>query len=122
MSFAAPIFSIQITTDDASETGELIRLLALEPTENPWEFTVIGISEGMDSATSNPANQLSIDLGTKSFSYALFQVTTESEGFDNLTFVPAPEPSAMWLLLFALLLGGPALHLIRRPAKESSLQ
>ena len=97
MSFAVPIFSIQVTTDDPVESGDLVRLLALEPTENPWEFTVIGIAEGFDDATTSPANLLAIDLGNKSFSFALFQVTTESEGFDDLIFETVPEASGTWL-------------------------
>ncbi|HPA17000.1 MAG TPA: hypothetical protein PLU30_04585 [Verrucomicrobiae bacterium] len=91
-SFAGPVSSIQVATDDSSETGQIVRLLALDPTENPWEFEVVGLAEGLDNATTSPANLLTINLGTNAFSFALFQVTTEYEGIDNLTYVPTPEP------------------------------
>ena len=49
-----------------------------------------------------PDNLLSVDLGGTPFSYALFQTTTESEGFDDLTFTPIPEPSALAMAMAAL--------------------
>lgn len=104
MSFSVPISSIQLTMDGSVEAADLIRLLILEPTANPWEFQVIGIDEGWDNATTSPANLLAVDMGGRSFSYALFQVTTEAEGFDNLIFNTVPEPGIIPGLLMASLL------------------
>lgn len=114
LSFSTPIFSIEVATDIPVESGEIVRLLALEPTANPWEFEVVGLAQGLDNATSSPANLLTVNMGTQAFSYALFQVTTEYECIDSLTFLPVPEPDAIGACLLALLLGGTSVRAIRR--------
>lgn len=106
MSFSTPVASVQLTTDDTPvENPNVVRLLALAPAGN--QFEVLAIAEGLDHATSSPANLLSVSLGGTPFSFALFQVTTEGEGFDDLIFdtadsgapgVHVPEPASLVLL------------------------
>jgi hypothetical protein len=110
MTFTEPVTNVSITTDEYSpESGETVRLISLEPTGNPNEFTVIQFDEGLDNATTSPDNLLSLSSATP-FSYVIFQTLNiggqvEREGFDNLTFTKAvPEPSS--LVLLALTLGG----------------
>ncbi len=104
MSFATPITSLQLTTDDnPSEAPDFVRLLALEATGNLWEFRVLALAEGTDNATTPPGNLLSVDLQGTPFSFALFQTTTEPEGFDDLVFNTVPEPSALVLAALGIL-------------------
>jgi hypothetical protein len=115
MSFSTPVTSVQLTSDDHPfESPDIIRLLALAPTANPNQFVVLALAEGLDNATMPPDNLLSVSFGGLPFSSALFQVTTEAEGFDDLTFVTVgstavPEPSSLLLCLVgvggALLIG-----------------
>jgi len=104
MAFTTPIDSIQVATDDAIEAGDIVRLLALKLLPS-GDYEVLGVASGLDNATTSPANLLSVSLGGTPFSYALFQTTTEQEGFDNLTFTPVasiPEPATLALLGIAL--------------------
>jgi hypothetical protein len=104
IAFATPVTSIQLTTDDASPDGggaDIVRLLALVSTGNPNEYQVLALAQGLDNATTSPANLLSVDLGGTPFSYAIFQATSEAEGFDDLTFNTVPEPFALTLGLIA---------------------
>lgn len=106
MSFSIPVTSVQVTTDDASPDGggaQIVRLLALAATANPNEFSVLAAAQGLDDATTSPANQLSVALATP-FSFALFQVTTEAEGFDNLVFNAVPEPASFGFVALGLVL------------------
>jgi hypothetical protein len=101
MSFATPVTSLQLTTDDANPDAggaDVVRLLALESTGNPSEYRVLASVSGLDDAISSPGNLLSVNLSGTPFSFALFQATTEPEGFDNLTFNVVPEPSSFLLL------------------------
>jgi len=99
MSFTTPVISVTVTSDDfIGEPQDLIRLLALEPTSNPYQFIVLALDEGFDNAISSPDNLLTVDAGGTPFEYALFQTTTEQEGFDDLTFTPIPEPATLLLL------------------------
>lgn len=108
MAFSTPVTSVQLTTDDNPfEAPDIVRLLALAPTANPNQFVVLAIAEGLDNATMPPDNMLSVSLGGVPFSFALFQVTTEAEGFDDLTFVTVtgtavPEPSSLLLCLLGV--------------------
>lgn len=118
MTFSTPITSLQLTTDAASPDGggaDVVRLLALSPTGNPLEFLVLELAEGLDDATSAPANILSVTNGGTPFSHAIFQATTEAEGFDNLTFTAVPEPSTLTILAIGLLatLSFRRVHLLR---------
>jgi hypothetical protein len=93
LSFSTPVTSVQLTTDDAFPEihgGNLVRLLALASTSAPFQYQVLALAEALDNATCAPGNLLSVSLGGEPFSFALFQVTTEAEGFDDLAFVTAP--------------------------------
>lgn len=61
--------------------------------------------ESPESVSAPPANLLSVSLPTP-FSYALFEITTEQEGFDDLTFNPVgedvPEPGSLGSLLLGM--------------------
>jgi hypothetical protein len=97
MAFASPITSLSLHSDDTGESAQVIRLLALEATGNANEYRVVAFDEALDDATSEPGNLLSVNVAG-GFSFALFQVTTEQEGFDDVTFPTAPEPGT-WLLV-----------------------
>jgi hypothetical protein len=45
--------------------------------------------------------QATVNLSGTLFSFALFQATTEPEGFDNLTFEVVPEPNPFLLGIIA---------------------
>jgi hypothetical protein len=103
INFTTPVTSASVTSDDSpGEAADIIRLLALAPTGSPNQFTVLALDSKSDNAVSAPANLLSVTLGGPSFSFALFQTTTEQEGFDDLTFTPIPEPATVLLLLSGL--------------------
>lgn len=110
MSFSSAITAISVNSDSApAEIADVIRLIAVAPTGNPNEFQVIAVAEASDNATTSPGNLLSL-TGLPPFSFAIFQTTTEQEGFDNLNFTTVPEPVSYALL--ALGLG--ALGMMRR--------
>jgi hypothetical protein len=115
MSFSAPITSLSLHSDDSPGDGnDVIRLLALEATGNPNEYRVLDFFSASDGAVSEPGNLLAVSVPT-GFSFGLFQVTTEQEGFDDVTFSFVPEP-ATWLLLVATAL---SFALLRRPRQVS---
>jgi hypothetical protein len=93
--FSTPITSLSLQTDDALEAADTVRLFALEST-GPGAFEVLNAASGLDNATTSPANFLQVTY--PGFSYAIFQTTTEQEGFDNVTFTPVPEPATIGLL------------------------
>jgi hypothetical protein len=106
--FTAPVTSVMVTTDDfGGEDPDIVRLLALSETGNPFEYMILDIGEGLDDAITSRANLLSVDNGGAGFSFALFQTTTEQEGFDDLTFsfapsvVPEPGGVALFIGLMA---------------------
>ncbi|MET0790587.1 MAG: PEP-CTERM sorting domain-containing protein [Polyangiaceae bacterium] len=102
MSFSTPITAISVNSDSApAEIADVIRLIAVAPTGNPNEFQVIAVAEASDNATTSPGNLLSL-TGLPPFSFAIFQTTTEQEGFDNLNFTTVPEPVSYALLALAL--------------------
>jgi hypothetical protein len=100
MAFAAPVSSVSLITDDFAETPDTVRLIALSDLGG-GTFEVLAFDATLDDAVSGPANVLSVSL-PGGFSYALFEVTTEGEGFDDLTFVPEPGSA---LLLATVVLG-----------------
>ncbi|MBL8820492.1 MAG: PEP-CTERM sorting domain-containing protein [Planctomyces sp.] len=110
MIFTTPVTSVSLISDNYfPESADIIRLGALKSTGIENQFTVLGYDEKFDNATSSPANRLTISLNGQSFSYALFQVTTESEGFDDLTFTQAvPEPASILIFGISLFCGGVA--------------
>jgi hypothetical protein len=110
MSFSSPITAISVNSDSApAEIADVIRLIAVAPTGNPNEFQVIAVAEAFDNATTSPGNLLSL-TGLPPFSFAIFQTTTEQEGFDNLNFTRVSEPGTYALLALGLV----ALAMMRR--------
>ena len=94
MTFADPVNEVALFSDDCpSETPDLIRLLALNPTDKVNEFKVVAIHNGLDDASDflHIGNYMFVESNTK-FSAALFQTITEAEGFDNLTFEVHSNP------------------------------
>jgi len=110
LTFTSPVTSVSITTDTFSPDPEadILRLLALEPTGNPGEFRVVGLDQVAEVSPGGVV--LTVAPGVP-FSFALIQITTEPEGFDNLTFTrladraAIPEPATFLLCLSALGLG-----------------
>lgn len=96
MVFEAPLASIAVTSDDLVETASAIRLIALAPTATADRYRVIDFVDAQDDAVSAPANLLALSP-SESFTLALFEVRTQQEAFDNLTFTlaaagPVDEP------------------------------
>jgi hypothetical protein len=111
LTFTTPVISVNVTSDRFSpESPDVIRLLAMHTTATPGQFNVLAFDQKFDDAVAPPANLLSVSLGGTSFSYALIEVISENEGFDNLTFTSVPEPSTIALVA----LGGLALLACRR--------
>jgi PEP-CTERM motif len=99
-SFSTPITSLSLQTDNTpGENPDVVRLLALQLI-GPNLFQVIAVASGSDAATGFPANFLQVT--GSGFSYAIFQTTTEQEGFDNLVFTSIPEPATLSLLFTGL--------------------
>jgi hypothetical protein len=92
MSFAAPVSSVEVVTDGAGETADVVRLIGLAPA-GPGIFVVVKVATKLDNATSPPGNVLSLALQGTPVRFVLFQTTTEAEGFDNLSFDYAPDCS-----------------------------
>jgi len=102
MSFTGSITSLSLHSDDAPADGnDVIRLLALEATGNPDEYRVLAFVAASDGAVSEPDNLLTVNV-PGGFSFAIFQVTTEQEGFDDVTFA-TPEPATLLLLAVSVL-------------------
>jgi RHS repeat-associated protein len=94
ISFEKPISSISLTSDDFQfDAKDIIRLIALSPTENPNKFTIVAFDEASDDAVTAPDNLLAINLGGSTFSHVIFQTTTEQEAFDDLTFTTTAVPN-----------------------------
>jgi hypothetical protein len=89
ISFTAPVTSVSVVSDHfVPEERDLIRLIVLGATETPNQFTVLRFVEAYDDAVGPPDDTLAVNLDGAPFSYAVFQTTTELEGFDDLTFTP----------------------------------
>lgn len=82
------VTSIQLFLDNAISKPriDIVRLFALEATGNPNEFRILAVDEDTDVGIGKT---LEVTLNGLAFDYALFQVNTELEGFDDLTFTPA---------------------------------
>jgi hypothetical protein len=95
-SFSTPIYSLSLQTDNTpGEGADIVRLLALQLI-GPNQYQVVAVASGLDDATTFPANFLQV--AGAPFSYAIFQTTTEQEGFDNVVFTAVPEPATLSLL------------------------
>jgi hypothetical protein len=90
MTFSAPVDSVSVVTDDAVETPDTVRLLALRP-NGSGGFVITAIKSGADNAVSAPSNVLTLDLTGKATQFVLFQVTTEAEGIDNVRWSNPPD-------------------------------
>ena len=102
MQFSTPISKISVVSDQTPEGAQTIRLIALADLGG-GNFEILGFAEGLDNTIGLPASLLEVDLGATSFSFALFEITTEQEGFDDLRFTTqVPEPSTLALLGLAL--------------------
>lgn len=88
MRFASPLATLALTSDDAVETGNTIRLIALAETTTAGRYRVIDFVEALDDAIAAPANRLAL-APSETFSLALFEIRTQQEGFDDLTFTLA---------------------------------
>lgn len=91
MRFTAPVASLALTSDDAVETANTIRLIALAETTTAGRYRVVDMVEAQDDAVEAPANRLAL-APAEAFSFALFEVTRQQEGFDDLTFAFAGGP------------------------------
>ncbi|MBM3524636.1 MAG: PEP-CTERM sorting domain-containing protein, partial [Alphaproteobacteria bacterium] len=85
MRFDRPITSLALTSDDAVETANTIRLIALTPTTEVDRYTILALAEALDDAVSAPANLLAV-APSDAFSIALFEIRNQQEAFDDLTF------------------------------------
>jgi len=107
---SAPISTLSLSTDEQNEIGaDTVRLLVLQSTGNPNEFTVVGVDEALDNDPNGTI--LTVDLGNTTFTHAIFQSTSNDfEGFDDLSFAnnasPIPEPSSIAMIGAGLLLIG----------------
>jgi len=98
--FSTPINSLSLQTDNTpGEAADVVRLLALQQI-GPTMFQVVAVASGSDDATTFPANFLQVT--GSGFSFAIFQTTTEQEGFDNVEFAAVPEPATLSLLFTGL--------------------
>ncbi len=97
MTFDGVVNSISLQTDDSGgENVDIVRLLGLQLV-GPNSFLVVALAAGPDDATTAPGNVLSFSAP---ITHAIFQTTTEQEGFDNLVFdlTAVPEPSTLAIL------------------------
>ena len=103
MSFSSPVSRLSLVTDDqlGESTADVVRLIALEATNNPFTFRVIDFAERLDDTTSLLENTMTLELNVN-FSFAAFQRTTEPEAFDNLQFTSVPEPTCVLMLCVSI--------------------
>ena len=108
MQFSTPVTSVSVVSDaTVGEGPDIIRLIALKALGG-GSYEVLAYASAFDDAPTGTF--MSISLPSDQFSYVLFEVTTEQEGFDDLTFTPGPEPTTLALLGAGLV----ALHARRR--------
>jgi hypothetical protein len=85
MRFDRPVRSVSLTSDDMVESANPIRLIALEATDTSDRFRVVDFVDALDDAVASPQNLLAL-APADSFSFALFEVRTQQEAFDDLGF------------------------------------
>jgi hypothetical protein len=112
MQFASPTAFVSVVSDQtAGESSQIIRLIALQDLGGGM-FQVIDFDEGSDAALGLPASLLQVGAAS-TFTFALFEVTTEQEGFDDLRF-SVPEPHSLVLVAMSVgLLAGFARRTLR---------
>ena len=104
MQFASPTTFASVVSDQTVESSQTIRLIALKDLGG-GAFEVIDFDEGSDAALGLPDSLLQVGGGS-TFTFALFEVTTEQEGFDDLRFsVLEPHSIALVALSVYLLVG-----------------
>jgi len=91
MSFSQPQTAVSLTSDDMVETPNPIRLIALAATTTPDRYRVIDFVDAQDDAVGAPANLLAL-APSESFTLALFEVRSQQEGFDDLSFTFVAVP------------------------------
>ena len=87
-SFSGLIDHLDMTSDSVPD-GTTFRLLARQATGTPNTFRVLAV----DEAVTGYQDSLSVSV-PGGFAFAAFQVTTEQEGFDDVTFGFVPSPGA----------------------------
>ncbi|HEV7403553.1 MAG TPA: PEP-CTERM sorting domain-containing protein [Chthoniobacteraceae bacterium] len=98
LTFTTPVSFVSLRTDHSVEQADIVQLVGLVPTGNPLEFRVTAVFSAADNALAAPFDTLSLSSGA-GFTYVLFQQTTDLEAFDDLTYIPIPEPGVGGLLL-----------------------
>jgi len=101
MQFAAPTTFASVVSDQTAESSQTIRLIALKDLGG-GTFEVIDFDEGSDAVLGLPDSLLQVGAASI-FTFALFEVTTEQEGFDDLRF-SVPEPRSIALVAFSVAL------------------
>lgn len=88
---------VSLHTDLALEGADLVRLIALRQVAGGFE--VLNYMEAWDNALTMQDSYMEVFTGDTMMTHAIFQITTEREGFDNLTFgnavIPAPGAGAL---------------------------
>jgi hypothetical protein len=108
MTFATPMTHVSVNSDDAdAEVADVIRLLGLRSLGG-GQYQIVAIASAFDNQTT-PAGTLMSIVCPITCDAAIFEQTTEQEGFDNLTFGSVPEPASLVLLTLGLL-GGRAVR------------
>jgi hypothetical protein len=95
MRFDRLVSSVALASDDMVETPHPIRLVALAAADGVDRFRVVDFIEAMDDALAAPANLLAL-APSEPFEFALFEVRSQQEAFDDLSFAFAaavPGPS-----------------------------
>jgi hypothetical protein len=92
MTFTQAVTSISVDIDIYQpESADDVRLAALVR-NGDGTYSVLAVSA---TVADNPVSTITLTVAPgQSFLYAIFQSTTEQEGFDNLTFQVIPLPSA----------------------------
>ncbi|MBV6491821.1 MAG: hypothetical protein CNCCGFBP_02472 [Fimbriimonadaceae bacterium] len=81
--------SASVWSDGFDGAGQdVIRILGLAATGNPYEYLVLDYDGGLDGLI-----QIAVDSST--FDAIILECTTEQEGFNDLDLTPVPEPATL---------------------------
>ncbi len=95
MTFSELTISVSLDLDaNFDEPPDIVRLLGLQATGVPNTFRILALTEVLDNSSS----RVTVNATSSPFDAAIFQVTTEQEGFDNLTVTSVPEPTNSLLI------------------------